>query len=197
MTVTTIEKFHPVTINNASLQFKTGNTYAAGTSFGCIGTLEGETEMTQKQLKCGSVILKEISKPNKTTLTVTLADVPVAVARKITGLRNEDLKPGVYAYGTKSKGAEFIFTGDVIDDFEEVTKLIAFPKCSSATGFKISIDNGADEVANIEFELTALPDEAGEIVYEALVAELEDQTVATQWHTAFTRDLVKQTPDEV
>lgn len=196
MPTTTIEKFHPVSINNGSVQFKNGNTHDAGTSFGCVGSLEGETEITTKQLKCGSIILKEISKPNKTTLTVTLADVPVTVARKIFGLSNKDLKPGVYAYGTNSKGAEFIFTGDVIDDFEEVTKLIAFPKCTTATGFKISIDNGADEVANIEFELTALPDEHGEIVYEALVAELEDPAIATAWHTAFNRELVASTNPE-
>lgn len=190
MAVTKVEKFHPVTINNASVQFKDGSTHRAGTSMGCIGSIEGETEITTKQLKCGAVILKEISKPNKTTLTVTLADVPVDVAREVYGLSNDDLKPGVYSYGTDSKGAEFIFTGDVLDDFEEVTKLIAFPKCTTATGFQISVDNGADEVANIEFELTALPDEHGKIVYEALTAELEDATIAQQWHTAFTRELV-------
>jgi len=187
---TKIEKFHPVSIGNASVQFKGTNGYEPGTSFGCIGSAEGETEISLKQLKCGATVLKELSKPAKQTLTVVLADVPVDVVRSVFGLSNEDLKPGVYAYGVNSKGKGFIFTADVLDDFEDVNKMMAWPNCSSATGFKISVDNGADEVANIEFELTALPDAHGQIVYEALVDEVEDETVKTQWHTAFTRELV-------
>lgn len=190
MTKTTIEKFHPVSINNAAVQYKNGATYAPGTAFGCIGSIEGETEITTKQLKCGAIILKENSKATKSTLTVTLADVPVQVARDYFGYSNEGLKDGVYSYGTNSKGKEFIFTAEEVDDFEETTKLIAFPKCVSATGYKISVDNSSDEVANIEFEITALPDAHGQIVYEAFVAEVTDETIKNQWHTAFTRELV-------
>ena len=191
MTTTKIEKFHPVSISNASIQFKNTTGYDPGTSFGCIGSAEGETEISLKQLKCGATVLKELSKPSKQTLTVVLADVPVDVARAVFGLSNEDLKSGVYAYGINSKGKEFILTADVLDDFEDVNKLMAWPKCTSATGFKISVDNSADEVANIEFELTALPDAKGQILYEAIVSELEDATIAEQWHTAFTRELIE------
>lgn len=187
---TKVEKFHPVSISNASVQFKEGATHKPGQSFGCIGSIEGETEITLKQLKCGAKILKEKSAATKQTLTVVLADVPVQVARDVFGMSNEGLKEGVYSYGTNSKGKSFIFTADVLDDFEDVTKMMAWPNCSTATGFKISVDNAADEVANIEFELTALPDGNSELVYEAIVNELTDTTVSEQWHTAFTRDLV-------
>lgn len=189
--MTTVEKFHPVSINNASVQYKNASGHEPGKSFGCIGAIEGETEISPKQLKCGAVILKEITKATKSTLTVTLADVPVQVARDYFGYSNEGLKAGIYSYGTNSKGKEFIFTAEEVDDFEEVTKLLAFPKCVSATGFKISVDNSSDEVANIEFEITALPDAHGQIVYEALVNEVTDATVKSQWHTAFTRELVE------
>lgn len=189
---TVVTEFDAVSIANASLQFKNGATYEQGTPFGCIGSIEGETESLVKALKCGADILKEITKPNKLTLKVVVANVPVQVARDVFGLSNTGLKPGVYAYGTNSRGKKFILTADVIDEFEDVTKMIAFPNCSTATGFKIqTIENGAEEVANIEFEITVLKDAAGELYYEALVPEVDDANIKTQWHTAFTRALVE------
>lgn len=189
---TVITEFDAVSIVNASLQFKNGAAYESGTSFGCVGSIEGETESLVKALKAGADILKEITKPNKMVLKVVVANVPVPVARDVFGLSNTNLKPGVYAYGTNSRGKKFILTADVIDEFEDVTKMIAFPNCSTATGFKIqTIENGTEEVANIEFEITVLKDVAGELYYEALVPELDDETVKTQWHTQFTRALVE------
>ncbi|WP_345739413.1 hypothetical protein [Virgibacillus salarius] len=96
----------------------------------------------------------------------------------------------VYKYSNNAKGKEFVYTADVIDEFEDVTKLIAFPKCTSATGFQFSIENGADEVAEMEVQITAYPDKDGNFYYEALTGELEDQTIADQWHTSFDYALV-------
>lgn len=192
----TIEVFDAVSVTNASVQFKntTTNSYEAGTSFGCIGSIEGETEVVNKALKCGADTKKQITKASKMTLKVVLASVPIAVARNVFGLSNDGLKEGVYSYGSMSKGKDFIFTADVIDEFEEITKLIAFPNASNTTGFKIqTIENGAEEVANIEFELTALPDSQGQIYYEAYEEQVTDASVKTKWHTQFTRELVEAT----
>jgi len=40
---------------------------------------------------------------------------------------------------------------------------------------------------------SAVADEAGQFYYEALIPELEDETVAAQWHTQFKRSLVAGT----
>lgn len=185
-----IKEFDSVSIANASIQFKEKGTQQEGEKFGCIGQLESETEIIEIIKMCAGVEVKKVSKPQKATVTVS-AHVPVAVFRKFYGVKNEGLKPGVYAYGTKSKGLDFVFTADVVDEFEDVTKLIAFANCATASGLKFTIENGAEEVALLEFEFTALPDEEKEIYYEALIPELEDDSVAEQWHTMFNRELVE------
>lgn len=192
MTKRIITEFDSVTITNASIQFFEGGEQQEGTKFGCIGQLESETELIEIVKTCEGVETKRTSKPQKTDATVS-AHIPVDVFRNFFGLSNKGLKPGVYSYGTQSKGKRFVFTADVVDEFEDVTKLIAFSNCSSSTGLKFTIENGADEVALMELEYTALPDEQREIYYEALIPELEDESVAEQWHKMFTHELVKLT----
>jgi hypothetical protein len=190
---TVIQEFDAVSIKNASVQFIDNGTQQPGTKFGCMGSIEGETEGIEIVKKCEGVEVKRKFKPNKMNLTVN-AHIPVQVARDFFGLTNADLKPGVWAYGELSKGKQFVLTADVIDEFEDVVKLIAFPNCSNNTGFKISIENGADEVAMLELNFTALKDSLGNFYYESFIEELDDSTVAEQWHTQFTPDLVKAVP---
>jgi hypothetical protein len=190
---TVIQEFDAVSIKNASVQFIDNGTQQPGTKFGCMGSIEGETEGIEIVKKCEGVEVKRKFKPNKMNLTVN-AHIPVQVARDFFGLTNADLKPGVWAYGELSKGKQFVLTADVIDEFEDVVKLIAFPNCSNNTGFKISIENGADEVAMLELNFTALKDSLGNLYYESFIEELDDSTVAEQWHTQFTPDLVKAVP---
>ncbi|MHB0803743.1 phage tail protein, partial [Bacillus thuringiensis] len=61
-------------------------------------------------------------------------------------------------------------------------RLIAFPNCSAATGFVKSIENGADELAEFEVEITALPDAYGEFYYEGINLPAD---VQTKWLTTF------------
>ncbi|GIN86977.1 hypothetical protein J6TS2_33630 [Heyndrickxia sporothermodurans] len=185
----TIEEFDSASITNFGIKFK-GEEEAQ--SFGCVGQIEGETEMLTKIKKCEGLEVKSKSKPHKMTLKIN-AHVKVDPLRKIFGLSNEGLKPGVYAYGSDSKGTDFVLTADVVDDFEDLTKLIAFPNCSSSTGLTLSIENGADEVAELEMEFTAMIDDNKKCYYEALIEELEDEEVAENWRKNFSADLVKVT----
>lgn len=189
MTAVKIEKFDAMTITNASIQFL-GPTQQPGKPFGCIGKLDGETEVKEIIKKCEGIETDKISRPQKMNMSVS-AHIPVEIARKLFGLSTEGLKPGVWAYGSKSKGQKFVFTADVIDEFQDVKKLIAFANCSSTTGMKFSIENGGDEVAELELEFTAMKDEAGEFYYEAMASEVTDQKIVTDWHTTFNRELVK------
>lgn len=185
-----IKEFDSVSIVNASIQFIEGGTKQDGTKFGCVGQLESETEIIEIVKRCAGVEVKKVSKPQKANVTVS-AHVPIDVFRNFFGLSNDGLKPGVYSYGTESKGKDFVFTADVVDEFEDITKLIAFSNCTSATGLKFTIENGAEEVALLELEYTALPDDKQKIYYEALVPELDDDEVAEQWHTDFKPELVE------
>jgi hypothetical protein len=187
---TVIQEFDAVSIKNASIQFIKAGEQQEGTKFGALGSLEGETELVEIVKKAEGIEVKKKSKPVKMTISAS-AHIPVQVARDLFGLRNKDLKPGIWSYGTLSKGNNFAFTADVIDEFEDVVKLIAFPNCTDNSGFKIGIENGSDEVAMLEVEFTVLPDTLNNFYYEALVAELSDASVATQWHTQFTPTLVQ------
>lgn len=189
-----IKEFDSVSITNASIQFFDKGEQQEGTKFGCVGQLESETELRQIVKLCEGVEVKKVSKPQKSDVTVA-AHIPINVFRDFYGITNENLKPGVYSYGTQSKGKKFVLTADVVDEFEDVTKLIAFSNCSSTSGLKFTIENGSEEVALMELEFTALPDEHKQIYYESLIPELEDPTVAEQWHTKFNRELVEATAE--
>ena len=186
-----INEFSAVSIKKASLQFITGGVAEAGTPFGCMGTLDAETEMVEKTKNCEGVI-ETISIPQYMTVTVA-GHVKRDVLRELFGITTEGLKEGIYSYGISSKGKRFIFTADVIDEFEDVVQLIAFPKGSSVTGLTLSIDNDADEVPYMELEFRANADELGNFYYEAFYDEVEE-TIQTDWHTGFTTELI-QTPE--
>ncbi|PFW92272.1 phage tail protein [Bacillus pseudomycoides] len=190
MPKTIVEEFDPMTFTNVGIQFIEGGEQQTGTKFGCVGTIEGETEMLEIVKKCEGLEVKKISRPSKMTLTLS-GHLRVSVLRKIFGIKTDGLKPGVWSYGAKSKGKPFILTADVVDEFEDLQKLVAFANCASSTGFKFKVENGADEVAETELEFTVMKDSNDEFYYEALVDELEDQTVKDQWHTKFTPELVK------
>ncbi|GGJ50940.1 phage tail protein [Virgibacillus salexigens] len=192
MAKTIIEEFDAVSIENASLQFFDKGQKQPGQKFGCLGTIEGETELKEIVKMCAGQEKGKTTKPIKMNLTLS-GHVKVAVIRNLFGLTNQGLKPGVYKYSTKSKGKTFVLTADVVDEFTDVTKLIAFPNCISATGLKITVQAGADEVAELELEITAYPDkesEEGNFYYESFKEELEDTTIVEQWHKEFNHELV-------
>lgn len=189
---TVIKEFDAVSIKNASIQFFKNGVQQDGTPFGALGSIEGETEGNIITKKVEGVEAKSKFKPVKMNMTVS-AHIPVQVARDFFGLKTTGLKPGVYAYGSLSGGEKFVLTADVIDEFEDVVKMIAFSNCSNSTGFKISVENGADEVAMLELEFTALKDELGNFYYEAFIDEV-DQTIASTWHTKFDSTLVEAIP---
>lgn len=194
--VTTVEEFDAVSIENASLQFMENGAQQPGTKFGCLGTIEGETELKEIVKVCAGIEKGKVTKPIKMNLTLT-GHVKVAAIRKLFGLSNEGLKPGIYRYSQNTKGKKFVLTADIIDEFQDVKKLIAFPNCVSSTGLKITVEAGADEVAQLELEVTAYPDSAsvnGDFYYDAFVAELDDPSVADTWHTTFDYTLVEAVP---
>lgn len=174
----TVDVFDAVEIKNASILPK-GATVTE--PYGCISKLDAETEIKSISKICGGVTLKKKSKPTQMTITLS-GHMQLSALRKMFGISNEGLITDVYAYGVDSVGDDFAFVAEEYDTFEDNTRLIAFPNCSSATGFVKSTENGAEELAEFEAEITALPDAYGKFYYEGINLP---EAVATKWLTQF------------
>lgn len=187
-----INEFDTTDITDASIQFiNADGSTEPGTSFGCIGSISGDPEVVTIEKRCGSRTIKSKTKTNKLDMTIS-GHIPLSVARNYFGMTNDKLKTGIWAAGTLTKGKDFILTVTAVDDFGENEKLIAFPNASNTSGFRIQpMEAGVEEVAMLELTFSALPDELNYFYYEAIVAELEDPTVAELWHTDFDRTLVE------
>lgn len=162
-----------------------------GTSFGCIGTLEGTSDTETVEKKCEGAVVKTVKKVKK--IDVTLTGHPfTAVLRKVAGLTNTGLKEGVYGYGENIKAKKIVFTAKV-EDMEGNIKYIAFPNMDDVKGLSIKIDNDVTEIEMKNFEFSALKDANGMFYYEALEKDLKDADLKAKWLTSFTPELVKAT----
>ena len=159
------------------------------TSFGCIGTLEGTSDISAVEKKCEGAVIKTVKKVNKVDVTLT-GHPYVAVLRSVAGMTNEGLKEGVYGYGANIKSKKIVFTAKV-EDMEGNIKFIAFPNMDDVKGLSIKIDNDVTEIEMKDFEFSALKDENNMFYYEALEKDLTDEELKTAWLTNFKPELVK------
>lgn len=162
----------------------------------CNGSIEVETETTTKSKTCGGQVIKEITKPTKMTVTVS-AHVPVEVFRRVYGIKHDEaLKTGVYSYGKGSRGERFALSAELVDEFEDNTKLISFLKAAVQDALKFTIDSTEDEVSMMELAITAYQDELGYWYHEAIEAELEESEGLTKekWMTSLKPADLKKTP---
>ena len=169
--------------------FGTGENAVVGT-IDCLGNLEEESEVRSMIKRCRGVTNKKRTwGTGSGTLKATM-HVPWALYVKMMGMEDESLASGVYGYGRYSKHPEFTLTADVFDE-DDVEKLKAWPKCTASTGPARKVENGAEEVAEIEAEIGFAPDEYGVGVYEALAADITDKAIVDAWLEAFTPELVR------
>lgn len=179
--------FSDFELDQMGLKFADAETYV---SVNCVGSCEETMETKVISKKCRGVVSKTSTKGTGAgTLKVT-AHVPWAVYTEAYGMELDTLKEGVKAYGQNSRHKEFGLVMHILDE-DGAEKLKAFPKCIMTNGVTRKIENGAEEVAELELEISVMPDEFGNGVYEALVSELTDETVKSTWMTAFTPALVQ------
>lgn len=164
----------------------------AAETLGCTGSLETETEMRTVTKKCEGDEVLSVDIPTKMTAKLSV-HMAVETLRKVYGFKTDGLIEGVFSYGTDSRQGSGALTFDVLDLFEEMKKLIAFPNVSFSGGFKWSLVNGQEEIAEVEITFNILKDDNRKFYYEALESEVTDQTVIEQWHTNFTPALVSAT----
>lgn len=191
MAVNQILTIDPTAIESIAFLFEGDETAVLAD---CNGSIEVETETTTKSKMCGGQTVKEITKPTKMTITVA-AHVPVEIFRRVYGIKHDAaLKTGVYSYGKGSKGERFALSAELLDEFEDNTKLIAFLKTSVQDALKFTIDSTEDEVAMVELTLTASQDGLGYWYHEVLEADLLPEEGLTKeiWMTKLKEDQLKK-----
>lgn len=154
----------------------------------CIGSMEDEMETRIVTKNCRGVAVKtRVFGTGTGTVTLSL-HMPFALYKSIFALERTDLKTGVLGYGRYNAHPEFQLVADVFDE-DGNEKYLAYPRCIMQTGPDMDVENGADEVAEVEVEINVMPDANGYGKYEALVAGL-DSAVSDAWFTDFTPELV-------
>lgn len=157
----------------------------------CVGSSEEELEVKIITKKCRGAIAKEkVKGTGNGTLTESL-HVPRDIYNKMYDMNRPNLKKGVYAYGQNSSHPEFSITQRVLDE-DGVEKYKAYPRCVLESGPKRPVENGQEEVPELELTIKLLPDDNGECMYEALKSELDEET-AGKWLEHFDTSLVQST----
>lgn len=157
---------------------------------GCVGSLDEAMETKKITKKCEGLVSKEVTKgTGKGELKVNV-HMKYAFFKKAFGQEFETFKEGVLAYGSNSVHKNFCYTNRVVDEDGE-NKYVAYPNCVVTSGIAHKIENGAEEVAEVELTIGVSPDEYGNGRYEALERELKDETLKEKWLTDFSSELVR------
>jgi hypothetical protein len=181
--------FSDFELDKLGIKFKDAETYQ---SVNCVGALEEEMESKIVTKSCRGVVAKKtVRGTGNGTLKIT-AHIPWAVYTEFYGMGLDTLIEGVKAYGKNSVHKTFAAVCHVVDE-DGAEKYKAYPNCVMESGVARKIENGAEEVAELEIEASCMPDEYGNGMYEALAEELTDEDVKAQWMTAFTPELVQKT----
>lgn len=162
----------------------------------CVGTFEEELDVLVVSKKCRGVEVKKRPRGAGTGTVTVSAHIPYDLYAAIFDMdARTDLVDGVQGYGTNNFHKEFSIVADVYDE-DDNELLLAYPRCIMSTGPNTNIENGAEEVAEIEVEISLMPDEKGYCRYEAVVSALPEGTTITadKWLTSFTSDMVAKTP---
>lgn len=173
-------------VREQGIKFKGKDSYVSSS---CVGTSEEELEVKTITKKCRGVVKKTKSKGTGTGTLKESLHIPYDVFVEAYGMDLSGLKPGVYAYGTDSKHKEMSIVQRVYDE-DDVMKLKAYPNCIIKSNMARKVENGAEEVAETELEISVMPDDYGIGMYEMIADEKADQELIEKWMTEFTPDLV-------
>lgn len=155
----------------------------------CIGSMEEDMAVKTVTKKCRGVVKKKRSRGTGEGTVKVTAHIPYAIYVEAFGMDLDSLKEGVYAYGQNSIHKNFAMVANVEDE-DGNEKLKAYPNAAMNTGVVRKIENGAEEVAELELEIGVMPDDFGNGMYESPVEEDDEDTV-NEWMTAFTPEMVQ------
>ena len=172
--------FSEYELREMGVKFKSATQYETAS---CVGSCEEEMEARVVSKSCRGVVVKKTVKGTGTGTLKLSMHCPWEIYTQMYGMNLESLVDGVKAYGRNSVHESFSIVQHVYDE-DEVEKFKAYPNCIMESGVVRKIENGAEEVAEIELEVSVMPDDYGNGVYEALADELTSN-LKTQWMTAF------------
>ena len=154
----------------------------------CVGSSQEELDTKVVTKSCRGVVRKKRVRGAGTGRLTLKLHVPRAIYNKMYAMSHTSLTTGVYGYGEKSVHPELAITQKVMDE-DGVVKLKAYPRCIVENGPNRPIENGAEEVAELDLELSLMPDDYGFCMYEALASEAT--AIADTWMTAFTSSMAQ------
>jgi len=186
--------FSEYEVKDTSVKFLNDTTQTAATRIGCVGSLEETMNSKTITKKCEGVVVKTVTRGDGTGELALSLHMRYDLFLKSYGMVSDGLKEGVYSYGQSSKHNPFCLTCRVLDE-DGVEKLKAYPNCVITTGIARKIENGAEEVAEMELTVSVMPDDNGQGLYEAISEEITDDTIITQWLNNFTLELVTATTE--
>lgn len=178
--------FSEYELRKMGIKFKSAEAY---TSADCVGSCEEELESKVITKKCRGVVAKiSVKGTGNGTLSISM-HMPYEIYEQAYGMKLDSLIEGVRAYGQNSVHEAFSIVQDVFDE-DGNEKFKAYPNCIIQSGLSRKIENGAEEVAEVEIEVSVMPDEHGNGMYEALASTLAEE-VKNKWMTEFEPNLVQ------
>lgn len=154
----------------------------------CVGSLEVERETKTVTKSCRGVVKKRKTKPTGNgTLTLKL-HIKLGLYRKMTAMTNEGLQPGIYAWDNTVPMPEGSVAARVKDEDDNIM-FLGYPRCKVEELNTLSIENGAEEVAEVEIKLSYMPDDYNKGEYQALADELTGNVLTPEnWMTTFSSE---------
>lgn len=148
-----------------------------------VGSIEESMNTKTVVKKYKGIEAKTRTKSDGTGEVKISAHVAYDTYIKIYGMDVEGLIKGVTAYGQDSVHKPFSITSLVLDE-DDNKKLKAYPNVIIKEGKSGKIENGGEEVQEIELTISVMPDEYGIGMYEALYDEM-DAEMAKKWMSDF------------
>ena len=159
----------------------------------CIGSLNVERETKTVTKSCRGVVKKRKTKPTGNGTIELKLHMKLALYRRINAMTNEGLQPGVYAFDNTQSMPELALTARVKDEDDNIM-FLGYPRCKVEEINKLEIENGAEEVAEVEMKLSYMPDDFNKGEYQALEAEMTGDVLnAKNWMTAFSSETAQLT----
>jgi len=157
----------------------------------CIGTLTVERETKTITKSCRGVVKKRKTKPTGNGSITLKMHIKLNLYRKLHAMVSTGLQPGVYAFDNTTPMPEFSLTARVKDE-DDVIMFKAFPRCKIEEINSLEIENGAEEVAEVELKAAYMPDDYNKGEYEAIEDELTGEVLnAENWMTSFSSELAQ------
>ena len=161
----------------------------------CIGSLNVERETKTVTKSCRGVVKKRKTKPTGNGTINLKMHIKMALYRKINNMVNTNLQPGVYAFDNTESMPEFSLTARVKDEDDNIL-FLGFPRCKIEEINSLEIENGAEEVAEVEMKVSYMPDDYNKGEYQALEVELTGSVLtSSSWMTTFSSDTARLTSE--